>query len=63
MHRVPSAEKRVQGATIPNHLCDHSGRDFAQSSSIQAISEGSSGREGKGGKIGRATATDLGWQC
>eukprot|EP00904_Undaria_pinnatifida_P006903 jgi/Undpi1/3342/HiC_scaffold_15.g06715.m1 len=30
----PSAERRVQGATIPNHLCDHSGRDFAQSSSI-----------------------------
>ena len=31
---VPSAERRVQGAPIPNHLCDHSGRDFAQSSSI-----------------------------
>ena len=31
---VPSAERRVQGATIPNNLCDHSGRDFAQSSSI-----------------------------
>ena len=31
---VPSAEGRVQGATIPNHFCDHSGRDFAQSSSI-----------------------------
>ena len=31
---VPSAERRVQGATIPNHFCDHSGRDLAQSSSI-----------------------------
>ena len=51
---VPSAEKRLQGATIPNHFfCDRSGRDFAQSSSIQTISEGSSGREGKGGRIGR----------
>ena len=38
-------------------------KDFAQSSSIQAISEGSSGREGKGGRIGRTTATGLGWQC
>ena len=31
---VPSAERREQRAIIPNHLCDHSGHDFAQSSSI-----------------------------
>ena len=31
---INSAERRVQGAPIPKHFCDHSGRDFAQSSSI-----------------------------
>ena len=29
---VPVAESRLQGTPLPDNLCDHSGRDFAQSS-------------------------------
>ena len=31
---VPSAQRRVKGETVTNHLCDHLGREFAQSSLI-----------------------------
>ena len=33
------AERRLQGTPIPNHACDHSGRDFAQSSSIPGVDQ------------------------
>ena len=52
---VPGAERRVQGATIPNHLCDHSGRDFAQSSSVSRLSlrdrQAARGREEESGGL------------
>ena len=40
----------------PDPLCDHSGRDFAQSRYIRTRSEGPSGRAGKGGRSRRAVA-------
>ena len=60
---VPIAGRCLQGTPIPNHLCDHSGRDFAQLSSIETSSEGPQNREGAEGRSGTTAVSGLGWEC